>query len=104
MANKIKKDDLVKVLSGKDKGKQEKVLEVLNGGVQVLVDNVNRVKKHTKPTQEHKGGIIEKVLPIVSAKVLIICPACKKATRVGFSVIKDKKVRICKKCSAAIDK
>ena len=102
MAKKIKKGDLVQVISGKDKGKQDKVLEVL--GAKVLVDNVNKVKRHTKPTQEHKGGIIEKILPIVSAKVLVVCPACKKAVRVGFKVIKEKKVRVCKKCDAAIDK
>ena len=104
MANKIKKGDLVKVLSGKDKDKQEKVLEVLSGGAKLLVDNVNKVKRHTKPTQEHKGGIIEKILPIVSAKVLVICPSCKKAVRVGFKIVKDKKVRVCKKCAAVIDK
>ena len=102
MAKKIKKGDLVQVMSGKDKGKQDKVLEVL--GARILVDNVNKVKRHTKPTQQHKGGIIEKLLPIVSAKVLVVCPSCKKAVRVGFKVVKEKKVRVCKKCDAAIDK
>jgi large subunit ribosomal protein L24 len=102
MAKKIKKGDLVQVISGKDKGKQEKVLEVLEH--KVLVDNVNKVKRHTKPTQEHKGGIMEKILPIVSAKVLVVCPVCKKGVRVGFKVVKEKKVRVCKKCAAVIDK
>ncbi|MDR1997333.1 MAG: 50S ribosomal protein L24 [Candidatus Margulisbacteria bacterium] len=102
MASKIKKGDLVKVMSGKDKGRQEKVLEVL--GTRILVDNVNKVKRHTKPTQEHKGGIIEKILPIVSARVLLVCPSCKKAVRVGFKTEKEQKVRFCKKCGAVIDK
>jgi large subunit ribosomal protein L24 len=102
MAKRIKKGDLVKIISGKDKGRQEKVLEVLDG--QVLIDNVNKVKRHTKPAQEHKGGIIEKLLPIAAARVLIVCPSCKKAVRVGFQTVKDRKVRVCRKCAAVIDK
>ncbi|GBR72345.1 50S ribosomal protein L24 [Candidatus Termititenax spirochaetophilus] len=104
MAKKIKKGDLVQVLSGKDKGKQEKVLEVRTADGKVLVDNVNKVKKHTKPTQGHAGGIIDKLLPINVSRVALVCPSCKKAVRVGFKIVKDKKVRFCKKCEAVIDK
>jgi large subunit ribosomal protein L24 len=104
MASKIKKGDLVKVLSGKDKGRQDKVLEVFPDEGQLLVDNVHKVKRHTKPTQGHAGGIIDKLLPIPAARVRIVCPACKAAVRVGFKTVKDKKVRYCKKCAAVIDK
>ncbi|MDR2431068.1 MAG: 50S ribosomal protein L24 [Candidatus Margulisbacteria bacterium] len=102
MAKRIKKGDLVKIISGKDRGRQEKVLAVLND--KLLVDNVNKVKRHTKPAQEHKGGILEKLLPIAAARALIVCPSCKKAVRVGFKMVKDQKVRVCKKCAAVIDK
>ena len=104
MANRIKKGDLIKVLSGKDKGKQEKVLQVFPADNMVLVENVNKVKRHTKPTQGHTGGIIDKMLPIALSRVQLVCPSCKKSTRVGFKTVKDKKVRYCKKCDAALDK
>jgi large subunit ribosomal protein L24 len=105
MAQKVKKGDTVKIMSGKDKGKQEKVLTVFPELGKVLVENVNKVKRHMKPTQQHKGGIVDKYLPIVTARVMVVCPACKKETRVGFKVRKDNtKVRFCKKCTEEIDK
>ncbi len=104
MASKIRKGDLVKILSGKDKGKQDKVLQVFPDKGLLLVDNVNKVKRHTKPTQGHTGGIMDKLLPIPAARAQLVCPSCKAATRVGFKVVKDKKVRFCKKCEAVIDK
>ncbi|GBR75816.1 50S ribosomal protein L24 [Candidatus Termititenax persephonae] len=104
MASKIKKGDLVKVLSGKDKGRQEKVLEVFPAKQTALVENVNKVKRHTKPTQAHAGGIIEKLLPLAVSRLQLVCPSCKKAARVGFKVVKEQKVRYCKKCDAPIDK
>jgi len=105
MANKIKKGDTVRVMSGKDKGKEEKVLSVFPKDSQIVMEKVNVVKRHTKPTQSNKGGIFEKVLPIHWSRVSVVCPACKKATRVGFKVLKDKtKVRVCKKCNENIDK
>lgn len=105
MANKIKKGDIVRIMSGKDKGKEEKVLAVYPKDAQVLIEKVNVAKRHTKPTQSNKGGIFEKALPIAWARVSVVCPACKKATRVGFTVLKDKKkVRVCKKCKENIDK
>jgi len=104
MASKLKKGDLVQVLSGKDKGKKEKVLEVFPADHTALVENVNKVKRHTKPTQGHAGGIVDKLLPLAISRLQVICPSCKKAVRVGFRTDKDKKVRYCKKCNAAIDK
>lgn len=104
MALKIKKDDKVKVMVGKDKGKEGKVVQVFPSAAKILVENINVVKKHMKPTREHQGGIIDKPVPISTSKVMLVCPRCNKATRVGFSVLKDQKVRTCKKCKENIDK
>ena len=91
----IKKDDLVVVLSGKDKGKQGKILSVLPKESKVVVEGVNVVSRHTKPRKQgDQGGIIKK-----EEKV---CPKCNKPTRIGHKVEGDKKVRICKKCGAEI--
>ena len=96
----IRKDDLVVVLSGKDKGKQGKVLEVMPKSGKVVVEKVNR---HTKPRKQgEQGGIIQKEAPIYACKVQKVCPKCGKPTRVGQKVEGDKKVRICKKCGAEI--
>ena len=99
----IKKDDLVVVLSGKDKGKQGKVLAVLPSESKVIVEGVNVATKHKKPTsQTDQGGIVKKEAPIYACKVQKVCPKCGKPTRVGHKVEGDKKVRICKKCGAEI--
>ena len=99
----IKKDDLVVVLSGKDKGKQGKVLAVLPSESKVIVEGVNVATKHKKPTsQTDQGGIVKKEAPIYACKVQKVCPKCGKPTRVGQKVEGDKKVRICKKCGAEI--
>ena len=96
----IKKDDLVVVLSGKDKGKQGKVLEVMPKSGKVVVEKVNVVSRHTKPRKQ--GGILQKEAPIYACKVQKVCPKCNKPTRIGHKVEGDKKVRICKKCGAEI--
>ena len=99
----IKKDDLVVVLSGKDKGKQGKVLAVLPSESKVIVEGVNVATKHKKPTsQTDQGGIVKKEAPIYACKVQKVCPKCNKPTRIGHKVEGDKKVRICKKCGAEI--
>ena len=100
----IKKDDLVVVLSGKDKGKQGKVLEVMPKERKVLVEKVNVVSRHTKPRKQgDQGGIIQKEAPIYACKVQRVCPKCGKPTRAAHKVQADgKKVRICKKCGAEI--
>ncbi|MDY4036776.1 MAG: 50S ribosomal protein L24, partial [Candidatus Pseudoscilispira sp.] len=104
MANmKIKKGDTVVVLSGKDKGKQGKILTVLPKESKVIVENVNIVSRHTKPRKQgEEGGIIKKEAPIYACKVQRVCPKCNKPTRIGHKVEGDKKVRICKKCGAEI--
>ena len=100
----IKKDDLVVVLSGKDKGKQGKVLTVLPSESKVIVEGVNVVTKHKKPTsQTDQGGIVKKEAPIYACKVQRVCPKCSKPTRPAHKLLADgKKVRVCKKCGAEI--
>lgn len=95
--NKIRKGDEVVVLAGKDKGKRGAVLRVGDGAV--LVEGVNRVKKHTKPNpiKGQVGGIVEKEMPVNVSNVALFNPATQKADRVGFKVLEDgKKVRIFK--------
>lgn len=100
---KLRKNDSVMVLSGKDKGKTGKIAATLPRDGKVVVEGVAMVKRHTKPTQAHpKGGIQEKNLPILAAKVALVCPSCKKPTRIGFEVKNGEKRRICKKCNKVI--
>lgn len=100
----IKKDDTVIVLSGKDKGKKGKVLEVMPRDRKVIVEKINVVSRHTKPRREgEEGGIIKKEAPIYACKVMRVCPKCGKPTRPASKVGKDgKRVRVCKKCGAEI--
>jgi large subunit ribosomal protein L24 len=103
---KIKRDDTVIVISGKDKGKRSKVLRVIPKDKKVIVDNVNVVKKHQRPTQKmREGGIIEQPSPIDISNVMLVCPNCDQKTRVGFKFLEDgSKVRYCKKCGEVVDK
>lgn len=101
----VKKGDTVVVTTGKEKGKTAKVLEVSPKANKVLVENVNIVTKHQKQkSQEEKGGIIKKSAPINASNVMVICPDCGKATRVAHKELDGKKVRVCKKCGASLDK
>jgi len=100
---KIKKGDLVLVITGKYKGKKGKVLRVLPKEKKVVVENVNVVKKHQKPRgRRQKGEIITIFAPFDISNVKLLCPHCQKATRVGFKIKEQKKVRVCKKCKAEI--
>ena len=100
---KIKKGDTVKVLSGNDKGKTGEVLEVIPKTQRVIVKGVNIRKKHVKPRKQgEEGGIIPSEFSIHSSKVAVVCPKCGKATKIGYSVEKEEKVRVCKKCGAKI--
>ena len=99
----IKKDDKVVVLSGKDKGKQGKVIKADPKAMKVIVEGVNVATKHQKPRKQgEEGGIIKVETPIYASKVQLVCPKCGKATRVGHKIADGKKVRICKKCGAEI--
>lgn len=101
----IKKDDKVKVLSGKDAGKIGKVLKVINKKNRVLVENVNIVKRHARPSaQNRQGGILESEAPLHWSNVMLVCNKCITPTRVKMQVLDDgKKVRVCKKCNEIID-
>ena len=121
LAMKVKKGDLVQVLSGKDRGKQGRVVEARPDQRRVIVENLNVVKRHTKPrpmkdanrmggTQIQPGGVIDKPAPVDVSNVMVICPVCNRPTRVG---VKDKeshgeqvKVRVCKRvdCGEEIDR
>lgn len=102
----IKKNDKVMVMTGKDKGKIGKILRIVGKKDRVLVEKVNMVKRHTKgnPYQQQAGGIIEKEAPIHLSNVRLLCDACAEPTRVGYRVTEDgKKHRFCKKCNEIID-
>ncbi len=102
---KIKKDDKVMVIAGKEKGKIGTVLKVDRERHRVIVEKVNVVKRHMKPSQyAPEGGILEKEAPIDISNVMLICNKCAQPTRVGKKVIEDgRKVRFCKKCNEIID-
>ena len=96
----VKKDDTVVVLSGKDKGKQGKVLEVSPKEQKVIVDHINMVTKHVKPRKMgDPGGIVKAEGAMYACKVQLVCPKCGKPTRAGHKLLADgSKVRVCKKC------
>ena len=100
---KIKKADKVIVLSGKDKGKQGKILSADPKAMKVVVEGVNVATKHQKPMKQgQEGGIIQVETPIYASKVQLVCPKCDKGTRVGYKLVDGKKVRVCKHCGAEI--
>ena len=100
----IKKNDTVIVLSGKDKGKQGKVLAVMPADRKVIVEGINMVSRHTKPRKQgDQGGILQKEAPLYACKVQKVCPKCNKPTRPAHKMLADgKKVCVCKKCGAEI--
>lgn len=101
---KIKKGDVVSVISGKDKGKTGKVIKVFHAESKALVERVNIAKKHVrKRSEEQHAGVIEVERPIHISNVMFFCKTCNRPVKVGFSVAKDgSKSRICKKCEEAI--
>ena len=120
-AMKIRKGDLVQVLSGKDRGKQGRVIESRPDERRVVVENLNIAKRHTKPrpmrdanrmggTQMMPGGVIDKPVPMAVSKVMVVCPTCNLPTRIGhvFKEVNDRrvKVRVCKRhgCGGELDK
>ncbi len=101
---KVKKNDTVLVLTGKDAGKTAKVLVALPKDNRVVVDGVNVQKKHKKArSAQEVSQITNQAGPIDASNVMVVCPVCNKAVRVAYSVVGDKKVRICKKCGAPLD-
>ena len=99
----IKKGDNVQVLSGNDKGTTGEVLEVNPKADKIIVKGVNVRKKHVKARRQgEESGIIAVECAIPSSKVNVVCSKCAKATKVGYSIEKDQKVRVCKKCGAKL--
>ena len=101
---KIKTNDKVKVISGKDAGKIGKVIQVFPKEEKVVVEGVNIMKKHMKKRKQgEKGQKIELAAPMYVGKVALVCPRCDKNTRVSYKVEADLKKRVCKKCNELID-
>jgi large subunit ribosomal protein L24 len=101
----LKKDDKVKIIAGKDKGKIGKVLKVHRDKESVLVENINMIKRHTRPTATNRqGGILEAEAPIHWSNVMLMCNKCVKPVRIQMQRLDDgKKVRVCRKCNEIID-
>ena len=104
---KIKRNDKVEVIAGKDKGKQGRILRVIADKNRLLVEGVMMVKKHVKPNPQRniKGGVVEREAPLHASNVQLVCPECGKPTRIGRKILGDgRKVRICRKCEGVVDK
>ncbi|MDA8139419.1 MAG: 50S ribosomal protein L24 [Desulfobacteraceae bacterium] len=102
---KLKKEDKVKIIAGKDKGKVGKVLKVDRKKERVLVENINIIKRHQRPSaQNRQGGIVESEAPIHWSNVMLLCNKCVKPVRIKMQQLDDgKKVRVCRKCNEQID-
>ncbi len=102
----VRKGDTVMVVAGKERGKRGKVLRVIPGKGRVLIEHVNMIKKHQRPTQKlRQGGIIEREGPLALSNVLVVCARCDKPSRTGIKILADgRKVRTCKRCGESIDK
>lgn len=105
MSLRVKKGDTVVVLTGKDRDKKGRVLAVIPKKERVIVEGVNIIKKHQRPSRKYpQGGIIEKEGSIHISNVMLVCPKCDKPTRIGARVLEDgRRVRVCKKCKEVID-
>lgn len=100
----VKKDDLVEVISGDDRGRQGKVLRVEPRKGRVVVEGVNIQKKHVRPGRTNaQGGVIEQPGPLAASKVLVVCPHCKRGVRTGHRRDEKGVVRVCKRCGKDID-
>jgi large subunit ribosomal protein L24 len=107
----LKKEDTVKVISGRDSGKTGRVLRVDHERGRILVEHVSMVKRHTRPNPQKqiKGGIAERESPISVSNVMIVCPGCNKATRIGHHLDKvaggrTRRTRVCRKCGQTLDR
>ncbi len=105
MALGIKKEDTVLVIAGKERGKKGRVLSVRSSKSQLIIEKVNLIKRHMKPSRKYsQGGIIEKEAPVHISNVNLVCPKCNKPTRLGSLVMESgKRARVCKKCKEVID-
>ncbi|WP_137597217.1 50S ribosomal protein L24 [Paucilactobacillus kaifaensis] len=100
----VKTGDKVRVISGKDKGKEGTIKKTLAKDNRVIVEGVNMVKKHQKPSNEYpQGGVIDKEAPIQVSNVMLVDPSNNEPTRIGFKVVDGKKVRVAKKSGQTLD-
>jgi large subunit ribosomal protein L24 len=101
----LRRNDTVKVITGRDKGKEGRVLRVFPNDAKILVEHVMMVKKHVRPNPQRniKGGIAEQESRISISNVQLVCPSCGPV-RIGHEVRGDRKVRVCKKCGTTLDK
>ena len=103
MAMNVKKGDTVIVLSGKDKGKQGKVLGTVPSEAKVVVEGINMVTCHVKPRKQGEpGGIVQREAAMYASKVQVVCPKCNKGTRIAHKIENGKKTRVCKHCGAEL--
>jgi large subunit ribosomal protein L24 len=102
----VKKGDTVQVIAGKEKGKSGKILKAFPGKERVIVEHLHMIKRHTKRrTQGQGGGILEREGTVHVSNVMLVCPSCKKATRLGKKLLQDgSKARVCKKCGEVVDR
>ena len=101
---KFKVGDKIKVTIGKDKGQEGQIEKIFSKEMLAVIPNVNIYKKHVKGIPGQKGGIYEIPRPLAFSKIALICPKCKKITRVGFDKVGEDKLRVCRKCGREIDK
>ncbi|MBI5665394.1 MAG: 50S ribosomal protein L24 [Nitrospirae bacterium] len=101
----LKKNDTVVIITGDEKGKKGRVLGVDPANNKLLVERLNMIKKHMKPSKKYtQGGIIEKEAPFQMSNVMLVCPKCSKPTRIGNSILENgKKFRSCRKCGEVVD-
>jgi len=102
----IRRNDTVKVITGRDKGKEGRVLRVFPDKNKVLVEHVMTVKKsvHPNPQKQIKGGIAEQESPISISNVMLVCSSCNRPSRIGHEIQGDRKVRVCKSCGSTLEK
>ena len=102
----LKKGDRVYVISGKDRGKEGRILRRDVAKDTVVVENINMVTKSMRPTQKNpRGGLVKQEAPLHASKLLLVCPSCGKPTRISRAYLDNaKKVRVCKKCGEIVDK
>ena len=102
----IKKNDLVMVITGREKGKSGRILKVLPEKKKVIIEKINFVKRHTRPHgQQRRGGIIEKEAPLHLSNIMLLCEKCNKPVRIGHRTLEGgKKARTCRKCGEIFDK
>lgn len=101
----IKKEDTAVVITGREKGKKGRVLAVMPKKQRLIIEKINMIKRHMKPSRKYaRGGIIEKEAPIHISNVMLLCPKCGKPTRIGDLLLDDgKKLRVCKRCKEVIE-